>query len=920
MRGYVMVCLLVLLAILSTCESAISDSVSSRMPVQLTESMQEDLIQITRPESGRGCDWLGYSCNAYFGWFIPDAWGDSLMAMRFSPELCCTLSYVEVCFDGYLFVGTPGVSIQIWSDSAGLPQSIIDSIDVPYAYLTFYPGVTTVDFGGSDYIFCEDFHVVVKPTYTTPSDVIALVSDDGSCGTLRSTEYCQGAWETMSEGWGHDVNFLIHVELCCASGNCDPPDVITVPPSDTLCGTWCEPVSFQFEAIEGDSASPGSLSWSLLSGPGEVSEGGLYSIGTAPMGDYSVTVKATNDCMEGTSSQSYTFILSALPADSICTPSQNSVDVPLDEVIKGHFGTALDPATVNDSTVVAYSEQHGLIQGLVSYDAGSESAVFQPGSPFANGDIITSILTDGIHCDAGLNYGGFSWSFAVETERGTGLLRERNDYAVGERPMFILAADFDNDGDIDLAVGNERSYDIYLFTNDSGEFLLNEIFADPDSVDGTYQGPIAATDVDGDSDMDLIAFVDGNDEWIAVLRNDGMGGFGTTEYYEACVCDYGFSTADMNNDGGIDILILCNELKVMYNNGDGTFGAPQNLFALNEPVSVACGDFDNDGWVDVTACDGGSEIAVAWNSANGILVNPDYYSVDNQVTSIEAADLDNDGYLDIVCGHDSGDYLSLLWNNGDGTFADYVTLLAGDRPASVLCGDVNSDGLPDILCGIEHDHLLSLLINTGSRMFASPSSFDVVRKPFALAMADFDIDGDLDFVSAGYEADSITVLFNCSVPQVLNADDQVTVQNQTRLAFYPDIYDPEDTAHTITYLEYPHWCSVQNDTVIGIAPDTLFTETLTVVVEDNCVGDTTSFTVTIYVCGDVNSSSALDIDDVVYLIAYIFSGGSAPDPLVAGDVNCSGSVDIDDVVYLISYIFSGGNPPGDTDGDGIPDC
>ena len=39
-----------------------------------------------------------------------------------------------------------------------------------------------------------------------------------------------------------------------------------------------------------------------------------------------------------------------------------------------------------------------------------------------------------------------------------------------------------------------------------------------------------------------------------------------------------------------------------------------------------------------------------------------------------------------------------------------------------------------------------------------------------------------------------------------------------------------------------------------------------------------------------------------------------------GDCNCSGGIDIDDVVYLVVYIFQGGNPPGDPDGDGIPDC
>jgi M6 family metalloprotease-like protein len=64
-----------------------------------------------------------------------------------------------------------------------------------------------------------------------------------------------------------------------------------------------------------------------------------------------------------------------------------------------------------------------------------------------------------------------------------------------------------------------------------------------------------------------------------------------------------------------------------------------------------------------------------------------------------------------------------------------------------------------------------------------------------------------------------------------------------------------------------------------------------------------------YICGDASRDGSVDISDVVYLIAYIFSGGSAPSPLLAGDANHEGSVDISDVVYLIAYIFSGGSAP-----------
>jgi hypothetical protein len=74
------------------------------------------------------------------------------------------------------------------------------------------------------------------------------------------------------------------------------------------------------------------------------------------------------------------------------------------------------------------------------------------------------------------------------------------------------------------------------------------------------------------------------------------------------------------------------------------------------------------------------------------------------------------------------------------------------------------------------------------------------------------------------------------------------------------------------------------------------------------------------VCGDADDSGEVDIDDAVFLINFIFSGGQAPDPLELGDADCSGGVDIDDVVFLIAFIFSGGNVPCDTDGDSVPDC
>lgn len=63
------------------------------------------------------------------------------------------------------------------------------------------------------------------------------------------------------------------------------------------------------------------------------------------------------------------------------------------------------------------------------------------------------------------------------------------------------------------------------------------------------------------------------------------------------------------------------------------------------------------------------------------------------------------------------------------------------------------------------------------------------------------------------------------------------------------------------------------------------------------------------ICGDANSNGTLDIDDVVYLINYLYGSGPPPNPVEIGNVNCDDITDIDDIVYLIQYLFAGGPEP-----------
>jgi len=166
-------------------------------------------------------------------------------------------------------------------------------------------------------------------------------------------------------------------------------------------------------------------------------------------------------------------------------------------------------------------------------------------------------------------------------------------------------------------------------------------------------------------------------------------------------------------------------------------------------------------------------------------------------------------------------------------------------------------------------------------------------------------------VSDGDLADTLEVLLvvQSQPPMIMDSLDTVMVRNQATFAYFPSVFDPDDSIHTISYPMYPHWCVVQNDSVVGVAPDTQFIEELKVVVQDYCSADTVSFMVSIYFGGDPSGDGVIDLGDVLHVIGYLYKGGPAPIPLEAGDADCSGVIDLTDVLYLIGYLYKGGPAP-----------
>ena len=57
--------------------------------------------------------------------------------------------------------------------------------------------------------------------------------------------------------------------------------------------------------------------------------------------------------------------------------------------------------------------------------------------------------------------------------------------------------------------------------------------------------------------------------------------------------------------------------------------------------------------------------------------------------------------------------------------------------------------------------------------------------------------------------------------------------------------------------------------------------------------------------GNANSDSALNIADAIFNLSYLFAEGAVPTCLDAADANDDGAVDIADAIAILSHLFAG---------------
>jgi Dockerin type I domain/PQQ-like domain len=160
-----------------------------------------------------------YECNTAYYWRQPDAYGDDYFNMRFTSLGPETLKSVDIAVyrPGSKPWGNPNLDVYVWGDLGGFPNLADEKahVNIPWASLVFYPNWLNVDLSALNLVMQGDYHIGWSTDELAPGDTLACLSDDGSCGTGRSSENNGfDPWNTMLNDWGGDFNFLIDANLC----------------------------------------------------------------------------------------------------------------------------------------------------------------------------------------------------------------------------------------------------------------------------------------------------------------------------------------------------------------------------------------------------------------------------------------------------------------------------------------------------------------------------------------------------------------------------------------------------------------------------------------------------------------------------------------------------------------------------------
>ncbi|HZP07677.1 MAG TPA: VCBS repeat-containing protein [Terracidiphilus sp.] len=351
------------------------------------------------------------------------------------------------------------------------------------------------------------------------------------------------------------------------------------------------------------------------------------------------------------------------------------------------------------STVLSTAQAPAGFEGFVSPTNATPANIY---AVDVNNDGMTDIVQDTAQSPSAftvnINNGGAGWStpFTYNLPVSSTL------------PMPIATADFNNDGNVDIAVVlvNTSQIAVYLGRGD-GSFQA-PVISTVSLPSGWHliTGGAAAADFNANGNVDLVAwtgnYVSPSDEGttaLYVFEGDGNGNFSNPQEvlagpsfqlnFQTFVGDYdsdgkadiAATTYTQNNDGSVAVTTM----HVLYGNNDFTFEGT-TPYMQNGPSMfvIGSGDLNSDGYTDLYGLYGTSASQLATFYGNSSRTFTSYFM--NLATDIDPVGATPDGasYTSQLTMADFNgdvrmDLAAIAWN-ADSTQAYLAVFLAGANP------------------------------------------------------------------------------------------------------------------------------------------------------------------------------------------------------------------------------------------------
>ena len=328
--------------------------------------------------------------------------------------------------------------------------------------------------------------------------------------------------------------------------------------------------------------------------------------------------------------------------------------------------------------------------------------------------------------------------------------------------LNLLQADYDNDDDVDILVlrgawlETAGQHPNSLLRN-NGDGTFTDVTFDAGLGEVHYPTQSASWgDYDNDGDLDLYIGNESTKGFSApcqLFRNNGDGTFSDVAA-EAGVQNYGFTKSviwgDYNADRLLDLYVsnFKGVNRLYRNNGDGTFtdvAAELNIDLPMRSFPAWFWDFDNDGRLDlyVSAYSAGISHLVANALDISIGAPPSAVEVESTTTYHNRPDPSEDGLAHLYRGDGRGGFEEVGRQHN---------LVQPNAPMGSNFGDLDNDGYLDFYLGTgypDYKNLMPSIMyrNRGGIDFTDVTyagGFGHLQKGHAVVFADLDNDGDQD--------------------------------------------------------------------------------------------------------------------------------------------------------------------------------